>query len=38
MRAVWNWFVFVVSTLGFAQFGWVTARTRAWKDAMTTKG
>jgi len=38
MEAMWNWFVFVASTLGFAQFGWVSTRVQAWKDAMGPRG
>ena len=38
MVPVWNWFVFVASALGFAQFGWISARAQAWKDAIVTKG
>ena len=33
MEAVWNWFVFAASALGFARFGWVAVRVQAWKDA-----
>jgi hypothetical protein len=38
IAAVWNWFVFVASLLGFTQFGWVSARSQAWKDATVNKG
>lgn len=38
MEAVWNWFVFVASVLGFTQFGWVSGRGRAWREATVTKG
>lgn len=38
IQRVWNWFVLVASTLGFAQFGWISTRTRAWQDATLGRG
>jgi len=37
MDAVWNAFVLVVSTLGFARLSWVATRVKAWKSAMAAR-